>query len=128
MLERLHTKKIYIDFLEYVLKNQQREQNRWMNTYPLVLRDFLKRDFGYSESALDKARAALIKADYLGVSTHSHKLYVTDAGKNYLKEYGEFLLLLMTQKVAVILKKNVQTAVAVTLSVLTVIFLIHKHV
>lgn len=124
MINWLHTKKIYIDFLECALENQKKEETRWANRYSLVLRDRLKRDFRYSDAKLDKAKKSLIKAGHLGESYH--QLYVTDDGKKFLKKYGEFLLLPLPQKLGVILKKGMTPIIIFITSILGLPVLIYK--
>lgn len=125
MIKRFHSKKIYIDFLERVLENQNKEEKRlYANHFQLVLSKRLKHDFGYSDAQIDDAKEFLIKAGR--IAGPNNCLYITDDGKKYLKEYGEFLALLAYQKVAFILKKHVQPLILFISSITGFPFVIHK--
>ena len=88
----LYAKNIYINLLDYIIKNQKEENNRYLNNYSLILKPHLIQLHRYKDNKIDEAKERLINSGYIGVSNKTI-LYVTDDGENFFQDYYRFSLL-----------------------------------
>ncbi|GEM_PF-1453427 len=114
-INNYHTPKIYIDFLEHLIK-YQKEGDKHFNHF-FVLKGMLS----YDEHALLDAKEKLIKSGYIRPAENSSQLYLTEAGENYYQEYHRFAMQGLLNRLTILSKKNLYVVSIILGSIVAII-------
>lgn len=118
-----HTKKIYIDFLSYLLSLDEEEKS-YLYEYELHVKGELKRLYKYSDTQLDLALLHLINSGFL--LKKNTKVYVSQEGEDFVRDYNRFIMLGSWAKFTTIFNKNLIAIVSIISLVISINTSLHN--